>query len=250
MYHLDKFLISDTATVIEALSKIDKNAEGFLIIKKKDSVLGVLTDGDLRRVILKERDLDTKIKFHINKNFEFIESRDISFNNVSKIFQEKKIKFIPVLDKQKKLLDVLTKDQFQASILSDISLEFDSRKNIDINILNHEIISRPWGFYKTSLLTPFYQSKILCINPGQAISLQSHNHREEHWVNIKGKGKVIVDDKERNFLRGDYIHIPKKSKHRLVNNSKKEKLIVNEVQLGESFDESDIVRYQDNYGRN
>ncbi len=66
MNHLDKFLISDTATVIEALSKIDKNAEGFLIIKKKDSVLGVLTDGDLRRVILKERDLDTKIKFHIN----------------------------------------------------------------------------------------------------------------------------------------------------------------------------------------
>ncbi len=134
--------------------------------------------------------------------------------------------------------------------MSDISLEFDSRKNIDINILNHEIISRPWGFYKTSLLTPFYQSKILCINPGQAISLQSHNHREEHWVNIKGSGRVVVDDDENKFLQGDYVHIPKKSKHRLINDSKKEKLIVNEVQLGESFDEADIVRYQDNYGRN
>jgi mannose-1-phosphate guanylyltransferase/mannose-6-phosphate isomerase len=113
----------------------------------------------------------------------------------------------------------------------------------------HEVHPKPWGFYKTTLMTPFHQAKILCINPNQSISLQSHNFREEHWVNVKGDGEVILDDTKRPFLPGNYIHIPKGSKHRLINTSNIDNLIISEVQLGESFDENDIIRYEDQYGR-
>jgi mannose-1-phosphate guanylyltransferase/mannose-6-phosphate isomerase len=50
-------------------------------------------------------------------------------------------------------------------------------------------------------------------------------------------------------MPGNYIFIPKGSKHRLINISNSENLIISEVQLGDSFDEDDIVRYEDQYGR-
>lgn len=107
---------------------------------------------------------------------------------------------------------------------------------------------RPWGLYVTLYANRQYKIKQLHIDPGQMISLQSHNHRNEHWIVIAGQGEVTLGGRVWNVAVDDKIYIPAGEKHRLANNSDKELLIV-EVQTGDYFGEDDIVRYDDKYDR-
>lgn len=104
------------------------------------------------------------------------------------------------------------------------------------------------GFYKSTILTSHAPNKILIIAPEAHLSLQEHKKREEHWIFIKGKGKVILGELSIDVYLGKYIFIPKDCRHQIINNSK-ENIILSEVQLGEYFDEDDIIRYKDKYGR-
>jgi mannose-6-phosphate isomerase-like protein (cupin superfamily) len=70
----------------------------------------------------------------------------------------------------------------------------------------------------------------------------------EHWVVGSGIATVEIDGKKMDINAGEYIKIPLESVHRLSNNSSND-LIVIEVQCGEILEESDIVRFDDNYGR-
>ena len=129
---------------------------------------------------------------------------------------------------------------------ADLSFNFGS---LDENIVDHEIFQRPWGFYKTTVMNSYFQSKIISVNPQSQLSLQSHNHREEHWIIAHGKGIVQIDNSVIPIQRGSYMFIPKGARHRLTNTDEKESLIVTEVQIGDYFGEDDIIRYEDIYGR-
>ena len=121
-------------------------------------------------------------------------------------------------------------------------------ESFDENKLDYEIYNRPWGFYKSVLLTPHAQVKIITIFPSSEISLQKHRYREEHWVVIKGSGEVICGKKEYSVGPASYVYIKKECKHKITNTSLKENLLISEVQLGKYFGEDDIVRYSDKYG--
>ena len=84
--------------------------------------------------------------------------------------------------------------------------------------------------------------------PGQKLSVQSHNHRSEHWVVLEGKALVIKDGQSFDVNAGDSIDIPLGMKHSLQNPYEKELKII-EVQKGDYISEDDIVRYEDRYGR-
>ena len=79
--------------------------------------------------------------------------------------------------------------------------------------------------------------------------MQYHNNREEHWIVIGGKGKVIISEKEFQAEVGSKFYIEKKDIHRIENNYE-EPLVLIEVQLGDKISEDDIVRLEDTYGRN
>ena len=53
---------------------------------------------------------------------------------------------------------------------------------------------RPWGWYESIALGPRFQVKRIVVNPGAALSLQSHNHRSEHWIVVEGTAKVTIND--------------------------------------------------------
>ena len=108
---------------------------------------------------------------------------------------------------------------------------------------------RPWGSFENILDEKNYLVKKLTINPKQKLSLQYHNHREEHWIVTNGKGKVIISGKEFPAEVGSRFFIKKKEIHRIENDFN-EPLILIEVQLGEKILEGDIVRLEDTYGRN
>lgn len=107
---------------------------------------------------------------------------------------------------------------------------------------------RPWGSYSTLALSQDYHIKEIVVLPGQRSSLQSHQCRSEYWVVIKGTGVATLQDEEVTINPGDIIHVPLEAKHRVANTGS-EDLVFVEIQLGENFSESDITRYEDNYGR-
>lgn len=109
--------------------------------------------------------------------------------------------------------------------------------------------SRPWGNFFTLHETDLFKVKQLTVNPGQRLSLQSHECRSEHWYVVYGTAKATVGDTIHYLAVGDAIDIPVGVKHRLENPSKVENLVLIEIQTGSSFDENDIIRYEDDHGR-
>ncbi len=114
--------------------------------------------------------------------------------------------------------------------------------------LVHKTVYRPWGFYTVIAQGEGFLTKIIHVNPGQKLSLQSHNYRSEHWVTLTGKAKVVLEGKELILSSGHSVDIPLKAVHSLQNPFE-EDLEVIEIQKGDPLIEEDIIRYEDMYGR-
>ena len=103
---------------------------------------------------------------------------------------------------------------------------------------------RPWGWYESIALGPRFQVKRIVVKPGAALSLQSHNHRSEHWVVVEGTAKVTLNDDVQTLAENQSIYIPFGAVHRLENPDKLPLTLI-EVQTGSYFGEDDIIRYDD-----
>ena len=124
----------------------------------------------------------------------------------------------------------------------------------ELNLTTEMIIEnaekRPWGIYRILLETPYTKVKEIVVNPNQKLSLQYHNHRSEVWTIVKGDG-VFTNGKNLDyvvFVR-DVIEIKQGDCHRITAGDEGVTFI--EVQLSPEgiFDEDDIVRIEDKYGR-
>ena len=93
-----------------------------------------------------------------------------------------------------------------------------------------------------------FQVKQIVVSPHQALSLQSHNHRAEHWIILSGNARITVDDSVQDFGAGGYVFIPLGAIHRLENVTD-DPVVMVEVQIGSYLGEDDIIRYSDRYAR-
>jgi mannose-6-phosphate isomerase-like protein (cupin superfamily) len=107
---------------------------------------------------------------------------------------------------------------------------------------------RPWGSFFVLEDSQRAKVKRLLVNPGQRLSLQSHQHRDEHWVVVRGIARVTLDDVTREMTYGEHVFVKRGTRHRIACVGP-EPVEVIEVQTGDSFAEEDIVRYSDDYGR-
>lgn len=105
---------------------------------------------------------------------------------------------------------------------------------------------RPWGDELWITRNAPSMVKILTVSPGQALSLQFHHHRDEYWHVISGNGFALIGDERKNLSAGTDCFVPRETKHRLEGGS--EPLVLLELAFGD-FDEHDIVRLEDRYGR-
>lgn len=246
----EQFVISPQATIYEALEKIDGNKERFLIVCDKfNSVLGTLTDGDIRRAFIKGKSVSDCLMDVYTKQCRYLFDSEELISAI-KIFKNTQIEFLPIVNNEMTLKNILTKKQLHSLLLqdkyADLNYDFFS---LDVNIIDYEIYPRAWGFYKTTVINDYFQSKVISVNPKSQLSLQSHTYREEIWIVVHGSGQVQIADSVMQANCGSTFFIPKGCKHRLINNDEKENLIITEVQLGEYFGEEDIIRYEDIYGR-
>ena len=112
----------------------------------------------------------------------------------------------------------------------------------------HREVHRPWGSYDSVDMGARHQVKRIKVKPGAQLSLQSHQHRAEHWIVVKGIARVTRDNDVFELYENQSTYIPIGAKHRLENPGT-EWLELVEVQSGDYLGEDDIVRYSDIYGR-
>ena len=107
---------------------------------------------------------------------------------------------------------------------------------------------RPWGRYVNLFEGKGFLIKELFVKPKGILSLQKHHHRSEHWFVTQGTPKITLNRDSFSKKQNDHIFIPLEAVHRIVNLGNKPVKII-EAQVGSILKESDIVRYQDVYGR-
>jgi mannose-6-phosphate isomerase-like protein (cupin superfamily) len=113
---------------------------------------------------------------------------------------------------------------------------------------NKKMEERPWGRYEILFDSPTYKVKKITVNPSSRLSLQSHNHRCEHWICVKGNGIARINNDEIELCQNTRVFIDFHDIHRLSNTSDTD-LVIIEVQQGSYLGEDDIKRYEDDYNR-
>lgn len=113
-------------------------------------------------------------------------------------------------------------------------------------LAHYEKEERPWGNFERFTLNETTTVKFMTVKPGEAFSLQTHEHRDEFWRVLKGSGTMRVGERETEAHEGDAFFIPKHLEHRATAGS--EGIVFLEIAFG-GFDEGDETRLDDLYGR-
>ena len=171
--------------------------------------------------------------YYLNKN-DFVKCKTISFDYA-------------ILEKSKDInainLNIPWSDLGSwkeiCKIYNKLKTKYQKKKNI---------FYRPWGRYTNLYNGKNFLIKELYVKPKGVLSLQKHFHRSEHWVVTQGTPKITLNKKKFFLKTNETIFIPVKSIHRIENPYKKPVKII-EAQLGSILKETDIIRYQDIYGR-
>lgn len=113
--------------------------------------------------------------------------------------------------------------------------------------LNHyKKEERPWGNFERFTLNEKTTVKIITVNEGESISLQTHENRDEFWRVLKGSGVIRIGDTDHAAHEGSQFFCPRKSEHRVTGGAGGTTFL--EIAFGD-FDEGDIKRLEDRYGR-
>ena len=112
----------------------------------------------------------------------------------------------------------------------------------------HRQVFRPWGSYDSLDEDDGFQVKRLIVNPGAVLSLQKHARRAEHWTVVRGSARITLNEKEFDLGVNESTYIAIGDVHRIANVTDEPVHII-EVQCGDYLGEDDIVRLEDNYGR-
>jgi len=106
----------------------------------------------------------------------------------------------------------------------------------------HQTAHRPWGTYTVLESGERYKIKRIVVQPGKSLSLQTHQHRSEHWIVVSGTATVTIGNHTCTVLANESTYIPIGEKHRLAN-QQSEPLILIEAQVGDVISEADIQRF-------
>lgn len=228
--------------VYENLSSISFD---YAIMEKSDKIALVELHSDWNDLGSWKALYETKNK---DENGNVIEGK-VVVDNVKNSFIYSQKELVAVSDLENVVI-VETEDAIMACQMEkaqNVKKLYEKLKANDTTKL-HKTVFRPWGYYTCMNGGDGYLTKTICVLPKQKLSVQSHNHRSEHWVVLEGKALVIKEDKEYILYPGDSIDIPVKAKHSLQNPYDTELKII-EVQQGDYISEDDIIRYEDCYGR-
>ena len=176
----------------------------------------------------------------IYKNVYYLHKK--SFNKI----QEKSFDF-SILEKSKNINAIkLNIPWIDLGSWKEISNIF--KKNKSKYFKKSNVFYRPWGKYINLYSGKGFLVKELVVNSKSSISLQKHKYRSEYWTVTSGKPRITINKKKFFKNINETAFIPRGSIHRIENLFKNPVKIM-EVQTGVILKETDIVRYNDIYGR-
>jgi mannose-6-phosphate isomerase len=109
---------------------------------------------------------------------------------------------------------------------------------------------RPWGHFTVLDEGDDYKVKRIEVLPGKRLSYQRHTRRSEHWYIVRGTAKVTLNGVETLVNTFETVDIAVGDAHRVENPDSEKLLVFIETQTGDYFGEDDIVRLEDDFGRN
>ena len=170
-------------------------------------------------------------------------------DNKDKLILTNNIKDLTIID-TRDCLYIGNKDSSQNVKKLVNKMKVDENNNIKDMLNVHAKAYRPWGWYINVEGNDHsgFKVKRIGVYPGKRLSLQSHNHRSEHWVVVKGTAKVQVGKDFHILKKNQHVYIPIGVLHRMENIGKDMVEFV-ETQIGSYLGEDDIVRYEDDFGR-
>lgn len=122
--------------------------------------------------------------------------------------------------------------------------------NTDVQNVSPTHDQRPWGSFTVLDEGENYKVKRIEVLPGKRLSYQQHSHRAEHWFVVSGTAKVTLNGVEIIVKTGEAVDIGRGDAHRVENPETEGSLVFVETQTGDYFGEDDIVRLDDDFGRN
>ena len=105
----DDYIVNLNDELKYVLEKIEKNQNGIIFIEDNLQIVGVATDGDIRRKLIEKNKLSIKIKDCMNTDFIHLSEHDATKENILKLL-DSRIRVIPILDHYGKLVSVVNKD--------------------------------------------------------------------------------------------------------------------------------------------
>jgi len=147
----DNYSVEKNSSIKDALKNINANASGLVFIKEKKKVIGVVTDGDIRRALIKNKDINALISTIMNKKFIYLYHEEDTRENILKLL-DTRIRAIPVLSKSMELVRVVT----QKSINWNESSEIISKAKSPVRIT--------FSGGGTDLTTYFYKANGIVFN--------------------------------------------------------------------------------------
>ena len=102
-----KYCVKEDYTIKEALEIIDENKErGVVVIGKEDKVVGIVSQGDILRALIRGKDLYARVATIVKPSFLYMNENDMQ--KAYQIFKKNQITMLPVVDKEYRLVDVIT----------------------------------------------------------------------------------------------------------------------------------------------
>jgi len=116
-----------------------------------------------------------------------------------------------------------------------------------VGVKMRSYVTRPWGWYQVLSQSSVSAVKILCVKPGERLSLQTHRKRSETWIPLDDGLEAQIGDELIELKAYNSYEVPVGVKHRLINSNWHEIEVI-ELITG-AYDENDISRIEDDYGR-
>jgi dTDP-glucose pyrophosphorylase len=195
-----KFLINENSTIKDCIKKINLNGTGSLFVIKnnnKPQLLGTITDGDIRRFMLKNQEINTIIKDVYNKK-PIILREEPNSKVLKKIFEENNIKIIARVDQNEKILEIFT--------IKDYRLKNAKKTSIFIMAGGKGLRMKPFTNLFPKALLPFKNSSII----EEIIKFFKHNGFEKIYITTGFKSNVLKDHLLKNKYKNIYFFKEKK----------------------------------------
>ncbi|MBT8088460.1 MAG: mannose-1-phosphate guanylyltransferase/mannose-6-phosphate isomerase [Gammaproteobacteria bacterium] len=141
---------------------------------------------------------------------------------------------------------VLVADKRQSQDVKELVRQLKEQQRPETEL--HRQVFRPWGSFDSLENAENFQVKRLIVKPGAVLSLQKHAHRSEHWVVVRGRIRITKNDDVFDLGVNESTYVAIGDVHRIANPFDEPAHVI-EVQCGDYLGEDDIIRIEDNYGR-